>query len=185
MDIKEQRDKLLNVAKEAIKYANAYRASEHASLVGTQRVSSFIRLTESLIARIEAEIAGEDKPWVCNQCGEHFPVNAHETGEVTPYAGAHCHTVACGDSDSDPEPCPCGPVVRDHSYVSPRVQIIRRAKRLIEALNLLEGSKLSFDGENWNYHDGSSWWPLHPNVLPDWPNGPTEITRDTPETEEV
>lgn len=61
MTLVEQRNKLLNVAKEAIKYAHAYGASQHASLVGTQRVSSFIGLTERLIAQIESQIAGESK----------------------------------------------------------------------------------------------------------------------------
>lgn len=59
--IREQRARLLNIAREAIKYAHAYGASEYASLVGTQRVTSFIGLTESLIATIEAQIAGESK----------------------------------------------------------------------------------------------------------------------------
>lgn len=112
MTLKEQRNALLNIAKEAVKYANAYGASQYSSFVGMQRVSSFIKLTESLIGNIEAEIAGEDKPWVCNQCGQTFPVNAHETGEVSPYGSSHGHTVACYDSDGDSEPCPCGPVVR-------------------------------------------------------------------------
>lgn len=87
-----------------------------------------------------------------------------------------------------------GPGINDEDEPSPRVQIIRQAKRLIDALNLPEGGGLSFYRGRWSWYedeDGYGQWSALPdNVLPPWPKSEQSfvshwITRQTSETEEI